>query len=83
MDKIDPVYLLLAYLLRLALIFTSLIVRPSSYIWYYWFNYADNTQMRADVTSWAVYLLLRFAMAALYLFHLAQRKLMDLVCACR
>ena len=45
MDKIDPVYLLLAYLLRLALIFTSLIVRPSSYIWYYWFNYADNTQM--------------------------------------
>ena len=67
MIKLDLLYLLFAYLLRMTNILLFNLVFPNlSYVYNYWFNCTDNARMRNDVSTWVLYLTLMVLSECIY-----------------
>ena len=67
MVKLDLLFLLFAYLLRMTrLLLFNLVIPNSSYVYNYWFHSTDNARMRNDVTTWMLHITYRLLLELIY-----------------
>ena len=78
MVKVDYLFLLSAYCLRMTVLLLYLVTSVMSYFYEYWFNTSNNAQVRRDSMLWLVHISFRTIMLLLYAIHIMLKLLIGL-----